>query len=47
MLRQKCSNRKNIETRKKNPKSKRKNRTRVCNLTKLSKATFPGENADI
>ena len=40
MLRQKYSYRKDIETRKKpnNKKKKRKNRTKVCNLTKTSKS---------
>ena len=37
MLRQKCSCRNDIETRKK-PKKQRKNITKVCNLTKTSKS---------
>ena len=39
MLRQKCSDRNEIETRKKTNKQKlRKNRTKVYNLTKTSKS---------
>ena len=37
MLRQKCSFRNDIETCKKNRKQ-RKNKTKVCNLTKTSKS---------
>ena len=45
MLRQNCSYKKDIETRKK-PKSKEKIQ-QVCNLTKASKRKLPAENADI
>ena len=40
MLRQKCSCRKDIETRKKtkSKKKKKKNRTKICYLTKTNKS---------
>ena len=46
MLRQKCSHRNDIETRKK-PEKQRKNRTKVCNQTKQIKAKLPVEIDDI
>ena len=46
MLKQKRSYKNDIETCKQ-PKSKEKNRTKVCNLTIQIKAKLPAENADI
>ena len=46
MLREKCSNGNDIETRK-NAKNKEKKRTKVCNLKNKKKAKLPAANADI